>query len=104
MKLGVYFKELKIGTLSKVNDEYHYIVNDRNKKKAIEKGYPLFLFNCQEDFVVRELPSSFLELIPEENIDLYLIAGITKEDDDFIKLCKMSMLNLAHADFHIEAE
>lgn len=102
--IGVYFREIKLGELSKVNDNYVYKSNEENVKQAHEKGYSSYLYKCDDSFISTELPYSLQNFVPDEKqTQIVTLAKITKNDSDFDKLYKVAKLNLVVPDFHIKA-
>ncbi len=100
--LNVCFRELKLGKLLNENGMFVYKVNKNAILKAKEKGYPIWLYNAEKDFIENELPLSILRLIPEKDSETYKMAGIEETDDELLILEKVAKLNLYEPDFHIE--
>lgn len=101
--LKVCFKEIELGQISFNGEIYTYVANEKNVKKAHEKGYQTFLFGFDESFETNEFPASLSDLIPDkEQIDIFDAAGINETDAEFEKLCKIASLDLQMPDFHIE--
>lgn len=102
-KLSVYFKNIKLGELYFKNENFIYVANKCNVKKALNKGYPLFLYHCENDFVSDILPPAFEDILPkEEQIDLILLAGITESDNKFERLYKIAKLDLAYDGLYLK--
>ena len=103
--LGVYFRDIKIGTLTFENGTYVYKAIPNNVKRAHQKGYVTAVYGCDEDFVSKELPMAIEEFIPpEEIVDLNVMANINSTDTPFQKLCKMGMLDLTYENFYLKTE
>ena len=101
----VYFKDVAIGELTFVNNNYVYKTYEDGINKAIEKAYPLFLYDVYQDFVAPFLPESISGWIPtNENSNLYIEAGINESDSAFEKLVKISKLNLNEQDVWIKSK
>ncbi len=104
MKINVYYKEIKLGELSHVTNNYIYKANKQNIEKAHKKGYITFLYKCDDSFISEELPFSLQNLIPtEKQQDILLLADINKNDSDFEKLYKLSKLDLETTDFYVKS-
>lgn len=101
IKLYVYFKETKLGCLFKENGQYVFMANENGVQKAINKGYPIWLFGVEKSFVANELPISIQNLIPDKDCDLNELAGISYEDDELTKLQKIANLSLEYPELHI---
>ena len=103
MKLKVFFKEIKIGELWFNNGLICYETDKNNLKKAYNKKYPLFLYDCESDFCLEHLPIGFLKLLPGEgDDDIVLMAEINENDSEFERLLKVAKLDLAHDDFYVK--
>lgn len=103
--LGVYYRDIKLGTLTFENGNYIYKAIPTNVVRAHQKGYVTRVYGCDADFVSKELPAAIEEFIPpEEIVDLNLMANIQPTDTPFQKLCKMGMLDLAYENFYLKTE
>lgn len=102
VELFVYFKEIKLGKLSSDGESFVYAANQNNVKKALEKGYPVWLYNAEKDFESKELPLGFMNLVPEEDSDISKAASIFASDSIIKKLEKIAKLDLFEPDFHIK--
>lgn len=101
IKLYVYFKETKLGCLFKENGQYVFMANENGVQKAINKGYPIWLFDVEKSFVSDELPVGIQNLIPDKDSDLNLLAEISDKDDELVKLQKIAKLNLENQGLYI---
>lgn len=101
IKLYVYFKETKLGCLFKENGKYVFMANENGVQKAINKGYPIWLFGVEKSFVANVLPMSIQKLIPDKDSDLNELAGISNEDDELTRLQKIAKLNLEYTELYV---
>ena len=98
----VYFKDVAIGELTFENNNFVYKTYEKGITEAIDKAYPLFLYDVYSDFVSPYLPESIGGWIPaNENSDLYIEAGIEETDSVFEKLVKVSKLSLHDENVYI---
>ncbi len=105
MKLGVYFRDIKLGEFFEANNKYVYIANSDNIKRANRKGYLTSFYGFDKSFETNEFPEFIDDYLPlGNNIDLYQLAGVQPSDTKFVALCKLSCLNLAQPDLHFKAE
>ncbi len=105
MKLGVFFKEIKLGELFVENNKYVYLANSEGVKKANRKGYVTSFYGFDKSFESDEFPAILDNYFPSEsNIDLYELAGVKTTDTKFVALWKLSCLDLAQPDLHFKAE
>lgn len=102
--ISIYFREIKLGELNQVNDNYVYKCNKENVKKAHQKGYSTFLYKCDDSFISTELPYSLQNFIPDKKqVQIIQLAKIEESDSDFEKLYKVAHLDFAKPDFYIKA-
>ena len=102
--IGIFFREIKLGELTQVNNNYIYKANIKNIEKAHKKGYSTYLYKCDESFISEDLPYSLQNFIPtEEQTETLTIAKITPNDSDFEKLYKIAKLDFEKRDFYIQA-
>ncbi len=105
MKLGVFFKDIKLGKLFIENNKYVYLANAEGVKRANRKGYITSYYGFDKSFVTYEFPEILDNYFPsEKNIDLYNLAGVEATDTKFVALWKLSCLDLAQPDLHFKAE
>lgn len=103
--ISVYFKEIKLGELTKVENNYIYKVNAKNVSLAHQKGYSTFLYKCDESFISEKLPYSLQNYIPSsEHTQIIKEANILESDSDFEKLYKIALLPYEKEDFHISID
>lgn len=102
----LYFKKIKLGSLSESNGEYLWtpFFNGINE---YEKTYPFdsdFLFlNKTTTQLFKKIPRHFNEFVfASERTDLHEHAKIEDSDSDFIKLYKMASLDFYEDDFYIK--
>ena len=105
-RISVYFKDIKLGELSMINDEYIYLAIKENIDKATKKGYSKTLYGCDKNFVSKTLPFSLKNFVVEnDQIKNWSEANINTKDSNFERLLKVAKLNdIAHDDFYITVE
>ena len=106
MKINVFYKDIKIGELTKIQNFYEYKANIKNIKRAENLGFFALIYGLNKSFKTNEIPLSIISILPEnKNSDLYKLAMVDFEkDNEFTILYKMSKLKIEKPSFHIEAE
>lgn len=106
MKINVFYKDIKIGELIKIQNFYEYKANIKNIKRAENLGFFALIYGLNKSFKTNEIPLSIISILPEnKNSDLYKLAMVDFEKDgEFTILYKMSKLKIEKPSFHIEAE
>lgn len=101
--IGVYYKEIKLGELTWDNN-YVYNAFLKNIVIAHKKGYPTYLYSCDESFISDELPYSLQNYVPNKShIQIIQEAGILETDNDFEKLYKIAKLPYERESFYVKA-
>ena len=99
----VFFKDVAIGELTFIDNNYVYKTYEDGINEAIEKAYPLFLYDIDQDFSSPYLPESIAGWIPTNpNITLYTEAGILENDSEWEKLVKVSKLSLHDENVYVQ--
>ncbi len=101
--IRVYFKDVELGKLTFQNGNYCFQVSRSGVEKANKKGYPTFLYDCNESFVSDVLPESIKDLLSEEVLtSLEDLLEIVETDTEFDVLYKLAELDISKPDFHVE--
>jgi len=105
-RISVYFKDIKLGELSIVDDNYVYVCIPENIEKATQNGFLKTLFGCDKNFISKDLPLSLKNfVVNNDNIKFWSETDITKDDSDFDRLYKIAKLNnLSKDDFYISLD
>ena len=101
-KIAIKFRDYYLGDLTFENGNYVYKTNDVGVDMAITEGaVPLFLYGVNVSFVSTELPNGLLNLIPNENHQLYNDLKLGECKNDFEKLYVLAGENLADDSLYV---
>lgn len=103
-KLYVKYKEITLGELSFDNGLYSYYAYADNVSVALNKGYPIFLYFVEKDFVSDHLPRCLNDFIPKDNSQMFYEANLKQTDTNFEKLLKVASLPLYDGGLYISLE
>ena len=102
--IRIFYKEIELGQLQQVEKNYIYKANPQKVELAHKKGYPTYLYKCDESFLSSELPYSITDFIPDpKQYAICIAANIENNDSDFEKLYKVASLkDVKNREFHLE--
>ena len=105
MKIYLYFQEYKLGSLEKCEDKFLWIPIADGIDKA-KKEYPFSMdpfYMDNKEKLYDKIPYYYADNnISNSRTDIIEMVGITKEDDLFTRLYKISTLEYNGTEFYIK--
>ena len=103
----LHFREFELGFLTQKDDVFVWVPNTESIRMFNEKytgASDLFLLEQNEPVVYEKIPYHFVDFVESSpRADLAKKVGITENDSDFDKLCKLATLDYFNIDFVIKA-